>query len=444
MDDRLKVYAIWLVALGVIGACFGIAGSAMFADESPYSLVNYYGDSNSDEWSQAAMRRNSSATSLLRAYHELSASGSSSSEGITGIPTVAIPDAGYENGAKNGRSAAAARRIAAVMSFQADTDEEVPPGQLRQPPIPGRDGGMDGPEEVPAKSNTPGDQKYGQEPKDTNQQYFLRSESVLLSPGESQFDTGLVYTLFDQNIPVGISTVSPPNLNGVVRGDFRRRLLYTPLGWRYGFTDRMQLYSYLPIGWANTQLSTTGSTRDTNSGGIGDLSFGGNYHLLKGGPDCADVIMTLGATAPTGAYSTPLFNIVPGSALGQGFWGLNGSLLFVHRYDPITVFWGGGYRHLFERQFNGVSFQAGEQVNYQFGMAFSVNDRVTLSATMLGLYVSEIRQGGTHLLGTNVEPISMRFAATIDRCGRILEPFCSLGVTEFAPAASLGISMTYR
>ena len=137
-----------------------------------------------------------------------------------------------------------------------------------------------------------------------------------------------------------------------------------------------------------------------------------------------------------------MFGVIPGSALGQGFWAISAQLLCINRYDPIIVFYGVGYRHLFEREFSGVLFAPGEQLNYQLGVGFAVNDRVTLSATFQGFYISDTLLNRTAFAGTNIEPLSLRFAATIARHERILEPFALIGMTDSAPAASIGLTIT--
>jgi hypothetical protein len=134
---------------------------------------------------------------------------------------------------------------------------------------------------------------------------------------------------------------------------------------------------------------------------------------------------------------------VPGSNLGQGFWALAGQGLFIHRYDPVIVFYGGGYRHLFEREFDGILFGPGEQINYMFGVGFSVNDRITFSTTLQGYYITNTFIDNINVRGSNLEPISMRFATTIVRNCRILEPFAQIGVTESAPRINVGIVITF-
>ncbi len=299
-----------------------------------------------------------------------------------------------------------------------------------------------------AKADAVAQRKEGQEPITLGRKpesyalQFLRTQDVLLAEGAWQFDTGLVYTLFENNFPVPVIDPNSGDIVDVTSGQVRRRLLYTPLATRYGLTRNIQVFANLPMGYSNTQISTFGVSDSTNRGGIGDLTAGASFHLLKSEDQLPDVILTMDFTAPTGVFSTPIFGQVPGSNLGQGFWAMSGSLLFIHRYDPIIVFYGGGIRHLFEREFNGVLFSPGEQILYQFGVGFSVNDRVTLSTAFQGFYITNTQLDNQTVDGTNLEPISLRFAATIARNCRIIEPFVAIGATHSAPAVNFGLIVT--
>ena len=285
------------------------------------------------------------------------------------------------------------------------------------------------------------EQKFGREPESTTMQ-FLRTQDVLLKPCTWQFDTGFAYAHFDNPFPANVHDGSG-NLTEVVQGDIRRRLLYTPLGFRYGWSKNVQLFGYLPAGFSNTQTSTLGTSVDRNSGGIGDLTAGTSLHIFGAQDDLPDVIGTFAFTAPTGNFNAPVFGVVPGQALGQGFWAASAQLLCINQYDPIVVFYGGGYRHLFKREFDGVPFAAGEQINYMLGVGFAVNDRVTLSGTFQGFYITNFELNNQVIVGSNLEPLSMRLAATITRRGHILEPFVYIGMTPSAPSALFGITLTY-
>lgn len=293
-----------------------------------------------------------------------------------------------------------------------------------------------------AGENQPNNQQtYGQAPTN-NALQFLRDIDVLLAPGAWQFDTGFVYTHFANDFPLPIFNISGDVVD-VEEAEVRQRLLFTPLALRYGFTENIQLFAALPTGWSNTQFVAPGASETINAGGIGDLTFGASIHLFDGDDMLPDVIGTVGATAPTGDFNAPIFGTVPGSALGQGFWAYNVQLLAIHRYDPVIVFYGGGYRHLFERSFDGVEVQPGEQANYMLGVGYSMNDRVTLSTTFQGFYLTNTQIDNEDIRGSNLEPLTMRFAATIVRNCRIIEPFCVIGMTDSAPRANAGIVFTF-
>jgi len=286
-----------------------------------------------------------------------------------------------------------------------------------------------------------GEQTFGQAPTNNSLQ-FLRDVDVLLKPGAWQADTGFVYTHFNDDFPLPVFDPVTGEIIDVVEADLRNRLLFSPFAVRYGLTCNVQLFAALPVGYSNTQISTFGISQSEDTGGLGDLTAGASIHLLEGEDELPDVIATVGFTAPTGDFNAPIFGVVPGSALGQGFWATNVQLLFIHRYDPVIVFYGPGYRHLFEREFNGVLFAPGEQLTYMFGVGFSVNDRVTLSTALQGFYITDSYANGQDIPGTNLEPMSLRFAATIVRDCRIIEPFVQIGMTESAPAANFGIVFT--
>jgi hypothetical protein len=317
--------------------------------------------------------------------------------------------------------------------FDDEPEKFVVPEAPKEPEEPAE------PSAEPKKDGEP--QTFGQKPV-SNSLQFLRTEAVLLDPGAWQFDTGFAYTHFNEDLPVA-EVDDMGTVVGVLQARIRDRLVYTPLAFRYGWSTNVQLFGVLPTGFSNTQISTIGASEAINSGGIGDLTAGASFHLLKSQEQLPDVIATLSCTAPTGDFNAPVFGVIPGTALGQGFWAFSAQLLFVNRYDPIIAFYGVGFRHLFEREFDDFLFSPGEQLNYQFGVGFAVNDRVTLSATFQGFYISNTLLDRTALEGTNVEPMSLRFAATIARNERIIEPFAQIGMTDSAPAASFGITVTF-
>ena len=98
-------------------------------------------------------------------------------------------------------------------------------------------------------------QTFGPKPVNNSLQ-FLRTQDVLLDPGDWQFDTGFAYTIFDDDFPATITTAAA---NARRRGASRRvrdRLIYSPLAFRYGWSKNVQVFGVMPIGFSDTQIST--------------------------------------------------------------------------------------------------------------------------------------------------------------------------------------------
>jgi len=293
-----------------------------------------------------------------------------------------------------------------------------------------------------------GQESLGQAPPDRGMQ-FLRRQAVLLPRGELQWDVGLNYTLFESEFPQLIDTIPGPPPEGVVDTNVRQRILTMPLEIRYGLTSKTQLSLYVPFGWVNTEVSTPALAIDDfdNSGGLGDITFSLSHHLRRSCGCCADpdIIATFGTTAPTGESSIVqalLGN--PSGQLGGGFWAASWNLLFIHNYDPMTVFYSLGSRHRFSRTLQGIDVTPGDEFIYQLGVGFAVNSSVTLSSSFLGEYISEPTLDDIRQAGLIREPMRMRFAATIANPCRshLVEPFAEIGMTDSAPSARFGITWT--
>lgn len=285
-----------------------------------------------------------------------------------------------------------------------------------------------------------GDEPIGQAPENNNLQ-FLRQTTVLLSPGEWQFDIGIEYSLSESDF----TDVLPGSI--LAETNLRTRTLMIPLEARVGLTRRTQLYAALPVGWIGTEISRVGNDRFINHAGIGD--FQGGITTLVRESCCVcdpDIIATFGFTAPTGneSFLNSLLGPVDNN-LGQGFWAASWNVTFIHTYDPVVLFYGVGSRHRIERTFAGRVVKPGAEYFYRLGVGFAVNESITLSTEFLGSYVAEPHLDGVRIAGLIREPMRMRFAVTIAddcRCS-IIEPFAEIGMTDDAASGRVGITWTY-
>jgi len=293
------------------------------------------------------------------------------------------------------------------------------------------------PESPPPPADSDVSQPLGSPPED-NRLLFLRSATVLLEPGQVQLDCGLDYTLWEDRHT--LTTFSPP-LNFLDTERWRNRELLVPLGARIGITKVLQAYINAPFGLGHLETANEVDDTESSTFGMGDVSGGLNCLLRDGRGVSADVIATVGFVAPTGALP---FGASPRRpVLGDGFWSIGGSLLFVRTYDPVVLFYGVGYRHRYARGAFGGQIAPGDEVNYNFGLGFAVNDDVTLSTAVVGAFQTDTEFDAVSLPGTSQEPLSVRLAATVlaPHC-RIIEPFVQIGLTEDAPVARLGVIVT--
>lgn len=278
----------------------------------------------------------------------------------------------------------------------------------------------------------------GEEPDDSNNLQFLRADTVLLDPGEMQFDYGLTYSLFDIELP---SINSSTELE---HARFRQRELLTPLEIRYGFTRRLQLFANAPFGWSNVEFSRSDLDLFENDGGFGDLTFGGTFLVRQGNQCCSDIVWTNSCTAPTGIdpFGPSPAGLPQAPSLGNGTWNLASNLLFIRTYDPLVVFYGFGTRQHFTRDLNGQSFRPGQEYNYNMGVGFAVNSKVTFSTRFNGAYVTEARLASQRIQGSIQEPMVVSFALTIAQCNGLVEPFIDFGLTDESLESRFGVIWT--
>lgn len=278
----------------------------------------------------------------------------------------------------------------------------------------------------------------GSEPEDNFTLQFLRADTVLLDPGQWQFDYGVTYLLADTTIPVVNSS------SVLEHARFRQRELLVPLELRYGLARRLQLFANVPFGWSNIEFTFSELEIFENDGGLGDVALGGTF-LLREADECnpTDLVWTNACTMPTGIdpFEVPLGQ--PGTpSLGNGAWSLASNLLWIRSIDPVVIFYGFGTQQFFTRDLNGQSFRPGQEYNYQLGVGFAVNSKVTFSTRFNGAYITEPRLDGARFLGSIREPMSVTLATTVVQCNGLIEPFVDFGLTDESIEARFGVTWT--
>jgi len=293
----------------------------------------------------------------------------------------------------------------------------------------------------PAAGTVAEAEKLGTEPVNNSLQ-FLRTQAVLLDPGEWQVDFGLTYSVLESDFPTALVD-GGGNVVGVVDTRVKQRQLTVPLAFRYGCTKRTQLFANVPVGWANSDVAFADYERESNVGGLGDIEAGISVQLKEAtDPYSADVVATLSFTAPTGIASLPDSALDPADNMGEGVWSMSQSLLFIHTIDPVVVFYGLGYRHRFDGDIGNFYVNPGEEINYQFGTGFAVNPWVTLGGSVIGAHITELKLDDVDLQGSDRDPIHLRMSLTVVKGRCIIEPFAEVPMTNDA-SSRVGVIFTY-
>lgn len=273
----------------------------------------------------------------------------------------------------------------------------------------------------------------GQEQKEEQRRIFLRESTVLLKPGEFQFDGSLSY-LYDKQA------------NALTE----RQVFLTPT-LRVGLLDGLEGFVQVPFGWSQRELEQLAdrTTFDLRLGiqrptedqfGLGDVAFGLKYLLTAEDEDWPDLVAALTVRAPTATGPAPdvINNLV--APLGNGRWLVTGGLTFIRSYDPAVLFGGIDYTYASDGQLNGATISGGDIFGYNFGLGFAINDQLTLSGQFLGAYQTTTRRNGVAVIGER-EPMALRSSITFRFSkNQYLEPSVTYGLNSDAVDTVLNLS----
>jgi hypothetical protein len=321
-------------------------------------------------------------------------------------------------------------------------DAEARPRESDSEPTPASESASSSESEAPERLGVPPPRPQPQ---------FLRDQSVLLSPGEYQFELGFSYNHNVTEAPISIDLEE-----GSVVTQLRTvtSTFLTPMEFRLGVQPGLQGFISVPLGYSKQQLVIANLSNTEEEWGIGDVGFGLTKVLREPQLDKPTFLGNFGVTAPTGKANIPAAQQLPGVVLGSGFWTITTGLVAIRSFDPVVTFASLNFTYTFDASIGDLSLSPGNIVSYRFGMGYAVNSRVTLSTAFTGAHIGGIRLDGRYLSGTAREPFSLRLAATIvDRERRITsassggkratEPFVNLGLSQAAPEVIFGIRWTF-
>lgn len=246
---------------------------------------------------------------------------------------------------------------------------------------------------------------------------------------------------------------------------------------RYNWRQRWQFDLNVPYVYRETTYQSAGaggastsySEATVTGADIGDVSFGVSYKFLDEGPSRPDAVLSLRVKSPTGKHPYGIkmrrevdndnLNLPRTLPTGNGVWSATAGLAVVKTLDPAVVFANLAYTHNFEKDFSDISPVDGQRVPgtvnlgdyFQFGlgMAFALNERMSLSMSFSELISRSSRikyegAGWQTVSGSDANAAYFNIGMTMAVSDRLtVVPNLSMGLTPDAPDFSLSLKFPY-
>ena len=281
---------------------------------------------------------------------------------------------------------------------------------------------------------------------------FLKKRSILLEPGQYQFEYGLRYSVDNNSYALAGLLQEGTSQVQVVNANQKRQLVSTPLEFRIGLQENLQGFLSLPIGWSAQSLTAGNSQTESDIFGIGDLGIGLTRVLWAPEKVKIRFLGFLQASAPIGGGEISLSQQDRDASLGAGYWTMTAGGNITESIDPLILFGSFGYTHTFGTRIDSGNYvNVGNTIFYQVGVGYGINPYVTLSGSFSGASSGQIRLDDTVATGARSEPFSLRISASVNKpkegkktkLGTNYEPFLRFGLTSLANDVEFGIRWTY-
>jgi Putative MetA-pathway of phenol degradation len=253
---------------------------------------------------------------------------------------------------------------------------------------------------------------------------FLREQLVLSRRGELSLELDTFYSTSTRDEFVrsdgGVALVKRTN-----------RTVSSTFIPRYGIIDGLELDLAIPFGYAEEELDFGVGRSRTDDFGLGDIAGRLRYQLWPEVGARPALILDLEGKSRTRSARL----------LGTDFWNVGGGVTLVKTLDPVVFFGRLGYTATLERK----GRDPGDEIRYEAGMGFSLNDRVSFKMQVVGAAVGRAEVNGQEIAGSSLDIISLLFAVTTRATRNLfVEPVVSIGLTDDTPDVVAGVDLVYQ
>jgi Putative MetA-pathway of phenol degradation len=255
---------------------------------------------------------------------------------------------------------------------------------------------------------------------------FLREQKVLIRRGEVWFELNSFYSTDTRDDFVAVGA-------GVGRAEVRTQVVETTAILRYGLLNDLEADLRVPFVYADQKVDLGVSRFTSDDAGLGDVAAGLRYQVWRERGAAPDVVLSVEGKAPTG--DEPF--------LGTGHWNVGGSISLVKTLDPVVLFGRVGYTATLA----SGGRDPGDEVFYQLGVGYSLNDRVSLSTQLIGAVIghSSGDDDDTTVRRSNLNILSLQLSVTALVTKRLyVEPTVNFGLSDDAPDVIAGVRLIFQ
>ncbi|SIQ98426.1 transporter [Marinobacterium stanieri] len=289
------------------------------------------------------------------------------------------------------------------------------------------------------------------------------------------FEVGMDYTHYDRKQLAldGFLALDAIFLGDIAVDDINADIFTWDFNGRYNINKRWQLGASIPFIYRTSTYqknfvtdsdAATGEVRtiidgSTDGYGLGDITLTSAYQLFAETQSRPDIVWNLSVKAPTGkdpyGVDTKIVEDDNGNRLeipkqlptGSGMWSLSTGLSFLKTTDPAILFANVGYTHNFSKNFGGDTgeIRLGDSFNYGVGIAFAMNERMSLSMALSHRINLESEQNSSKIIGSDGNAATFTTGVTYALSNRLsMLTSVGVGLTPDASDFSIGIKFPYR
>lgn len=303
---------------------------------------------------------------------------------------------------------------------------------------------------------------------------ILLEEHTLFSD-KFTFEVGMDYSHYDRKQLVldGFLVLDAIFLGDISIDDISADIFTTNLAARYNVNNRWQIGANIPLVYRSTSYqknyvsdpNTNGQSvieGDLDSSGLGDITLSSSYQLFPETEGRPDVVWNLSVKAPTGTDPYEMDTVLLATdgfgneirvpeelPTGNGMWSLSTGLSFLKTTDPAILFANVGYTHNFSNDFDiagqNVEISLGDSFNYGVGMAFALNERMSMSMALSHKISLESERDGQKIFGSDGNAATFTTGVTYALSDRLsMLTSVGFGLTPDASDFNIAVRFPYR